>query len=340
MTIPQYRPSIKRKDMDAVLSCMVADALGPGATAAEFAAQLAKQIRCAGGVALRDHARAIDLVLSVLALEAGSRVVLSPLIPALYDQVLRQRGIEPVYVDVCEDNPTLDLEQAAAVPDVHAVFLDTPLGYVSKLDTLDGQGLTLIEDVSLGLGGTREGEPVGSHGRYTIAAFEARHIVTTGGGAAAFAKSTKQRTALRAAARDLPVECSMPDMNGALGNTQLRELEYFVTRRRELEEQFAEALQRSRHRRPVPEAGTESVPSGFAVLVESGGNEVIAYAKKHGVDAAYAFDGSVLARNEAVQQLSLPNAGQYYLRTLAFPLYPALGKREVEQIQRVLSTLP
>lgn len=340
MTIPQHRPSIKRKDMDAVLSCMVTDTLGPGSSTQTFVSELAKSIGCAGGVALRDYARAIDLVCSVLELGERSTVVLSPLLPAVYHHVLTARGVYPVYVDVTEDAPVLDVAQLSGVETPDALFVHTPLGYCAELSGLEENGMAVVEDCSLGLGGSRNGRPVGSFGRFAIVAFEPQHIITTGGGAAAFAKSSRQRTALRAAAAALPPGCYMPDMNGALGVTQLKELSRFVERRQELEKRFADALQRTRHSRPVSAEEVEGVPSGFAVLLESSGTEIVAYAKKHGVEVSYAFSGSIYAADAAVQSLNLPNAARFYLRCLQFPLYPSLSKSEVESIQKVLSTLP
>ena len=42
MSIPVYRPTLKRRDMDAVLTCMVSDEIGPGSLAEQFSKEVAR----------------------------------------------------------------------------------------------------------------------------------------------------------------------------------------------------------------------------------------------------------------------------------------------------------
>ena len=49
MTVPVFKPSIRRKEMDAVLTCMVNDNLWPGQLSEQFVKEAASYIGAAGG---------------------------------------------------------------------------------------------------------------------------------------------------------------------------------------------------------------------------------------------------------------------------------------------------
>jgi dTDP-4-amino-4,6-dideoxygalactose transaminase len=344
MTIPLTKPSIKRKDMDAVLTTMVSENVGPGGVSSQFVSAFASYLGVAGGVALREYPRAIDTVFRALELGEGSRVGLSPLLPAAYYFVCRDRGVEPVFLDVQQDVPLVDLtalsDGTVDPSGLDALILDTALGFVPDYATAEGLGVPIIEDISHGLGAVSGERRAGTVGRFVLAGLESDHIVTAGGGAAALAGNNKRRSVLRKAAAALPQECILPDMNAALAETQIREIDGFLERRGELGEHLEKAVGRSRHRLPVQPDEAGRVPYSVPVLVESAIGEVVAYAKKHGVESRAAFEESIIGSYQELETEGLPNARAFALRCVQFPLYPMLSRSELQQLQRVLTTLP
>ena len=155
-------------------------------------------------------------------------------------------------------------------------------------------------------------------------------------------RNTRDKSALTSVLESYPEEVLLSDMNAALGLTQIKQLEQFLTRRREIAAVLLRALQRSRHRVPVQPGEGENVWATFPTLIDGSLGEVQQYAKKHGVATVPAF---VLAQLEnrlgdGKSSGSFAEARKFAMRTLRFPLYPLLPNKEVEQLKRVLSTLP
>lgn len=363
------RPSIRRRDMDAVLSCMVTDSLGPGSLCDQLVSSLCEYLGLAGGIALRERSRAFSIAIDLLELEAGARVALDPLVPHAYHEVLATRRIEAVYVDVAEGSPCIDtgaLERLFASDETRpdAIVTHTALGFVPDMEALVSLGVPLIEDVSEGMGANTGEERVGRFGRFVIAGMEPDDVITAGGGTVLLAASRTDRTSLGRLAGELSSDALLPDMNAALGLTQIREIEKFIARRAEIAAIYAKAILRGRHRTPVQPGDAQNVFLNFPVVVEGSVADVVAYAKKKGVEAAQAFRSVALARfgvtdrdpaGEAaptsvagpasvapppIPESDLPRARSLLLRCLEFPLYPSLTSKEVASIERVLTTLP
>ena len=79
MAIFLFKPTIRRKDMDNVLSCMVGDLIGPGRYAHDFITALVHYLKVSGGVALASYYSSLMLAFDVLKLEAGDKVIISAL---------------------------------------------------------------------------------------------------------------------------------------------------------------------------------------------------------------------------------------------------------------------
>ena len=348
MGIPISRPSIKRKDMDSVLSCMVSDTIGPDRISKQLVDAIGEYLKRKGGLALREYPRAVQLALEGLGLGAGSRVVGSALLPALYAEAFEALGIEFIPADVSETAPVITpqtVQEAIAAADAgeaaaaDALIVDTALGFCPDLEALAGLGIPIIEDISQGLGAHTGDRLAGTFGRYTVIGLEPEHIVTAGGGAVVIGAGRKESSWLEGRGEELPPEVLLPDVNSALGLTQIKELDRFLEKRRELAPRFLRSLSGGRHRMPAQPGDGENVFFSFPVALESGVNEVIAYARKHEVEAVPAFSGSMVATRAGMEE-RVPNARGYLMRCVRFPLYPLLKNSESERISRVLSTLP
>lgn len=339
------RPSIKRADMDSVLSRMLSDELHPGTTNKEFVKSLAETLGLQGGFALGEYTRTVEIALRALELPEGARVLLSPLAPQVYHTVLRGLGLTPHYLDVSEAAPVLEATAVTtAVERVApaAVIIDSALGYLADYETLGELPAPIIEDISSGIGGYVGEQPAGSVGRFVIVGLAQEAILTAGGGGAVLCRNTRDKAALSRVVEEYPLDILLSDMNAALGLTQVKQLDHFISRRREIAAILVRALQRSRHRVPVQPGEGENIWTTFPVLVDGSVSEVQQYAKKHGISTVPAYDLSLLENRLEHSGVSdsFPEARRFAMRTLRFPLYPMLPNRDIEQLKRVLSTLP
>ncbi len=341
MAVPVFRPTVKRKDMGSVLSCIVSDKIGPGEISRELASRACHLLGHAGGVSLANGYLALSVALEALGLAASDPVILPALAPALWLRVLTDKGMVPLVADVDAESASMDLQQAAALVQkgAKAILVPHTLGIVSDIEGLKAFGLPVLEDASQALGGKVGETACGSLADLCLLSLDPEHIVTCGGGALVLARGKQAAAALRRIQEGSPLYSPLADMNAALGISQLAALDSFVAARRELAAAFAQSLLKSRHRSLIQKLDADNVLSSFPVALADGMKDVRHYALKKNVDTAPAFADTIAALEES-PAAHCANARSLTLRCLLFPLYPMLGKRDVEAVCRVLATLP
>jgi dTDP-4-amino-4,6-dideoxygalactose transaminase len=225
-------------------------------------------------------------------------------------------------------------------------IVHTTLGFVPEYKSIIEAGITVIEDISEGIGAHNGEQKCGTFGTITIIAMEVENVITSGGGVVIASGSRKESVLLKRYSREFSVESLLPDMNAALGLTQVQDIERYIQRRREIAGVYVKAVMASRHGMLSQAGDAENVFYSFPIVVESGMVDCIQYAKKNGVETMPAFENSILARygteicshDKADKQL--PGAFSLLNRCLLFPCYPSLGNKEVSLIQKILTTLP
>jgi perosamine synthetase len=317
--IPVFRPTLRRRDFNSVLSCLVSDRLGGGPLNHELAAELARYLGVPGGACLATFGQAVDCALQALGLAEGEAVVLPALAPAEYLQALAARGLRALVADV---DPGTGLVRRSEV-ERHlggapkALILHYPLGCVPDSDELFRLGLPVLEDISQALGarlgdgddasGDAQGPSpapsgrCGSLGAVSVLSLAPEGIITAGAGAAVFARDRRELKGLKEAVEGRSRDALLCDMNAALGLAQAREIERFLKARRTIAALFSQAVARSRHGRLGPLQETTGVPGGmgvpysFPVLVKDGLKAVRQFAMRRNIETSSAFAEAVAA---------------------------------------------
>jgi dTDP-4-amino-4,6-dideoxygalactose transaminase len=342
MLVPLYRPTLRRKDYNSVLNCLVTDQIGAGPVGQEFVASLGKTLGVSGGVGLISYRSCIRFALELLELQPGDGVILSALAPRDYLRILEARGLVPMIADVEPELPVLSVDSATPhlKGGAKAIVLHYTHGALPAGDELFNLGVPVIEDVTQAVGGEWDGKPCGARGRVAVLSLDPRAMITAGCGGAVF---SADRRGVRNLKEVISSDCEgelLPDMNAALGINQVRELPRFLQKRGEIAQVFREALLRSRHRPLL--APEVSLNFGFPVLVKEGRPEVSRYAEKRGVQTEPGFGDAVVSVKEAAYggAGAHPNALSLMRRTLQFPLHPSLARKDIQLLSKVLSTLP
>jgi perosamine synthetase len=342
MAIPIFRPTLKRRDMGSVLGCIVSDKLGPGDLTRDLITRVSQALGTGGGVTVASPYAGLSLALEALGLAAGDAVVLSALAPAVHLRAVRDRGLVPLLADVDPDSGCIDPASAGllAARGAKAAIVHHALGFVADLEALRAAGLPVVEDASQALGARFPGgAPCGSGGDLALLSLEPEGIVTCGGGALVLGRTRPSAAGLRRTAEGSPVYAPLPDLNAALGISQVAALDRFLAARRQICAAYAQALLKSRHRPLVQKGEAEPVPFSFPVLLADGMKDVRAFAAKKGVETLPAFAECAAAVDGAAAE-SCPHARSLMLRCLLFPLYPMLARRDVETVTKVLAALP
>jgi dTDP-4-amino-4,6-dideoxygalactose transaminase len=355
MKIEVYSPTIRRKEMDAVLTAMVEDKIGPGERARFLIANAKEQLRFDYCQSLRSPATALSLALKALNLEDGQGVILSALSPRYYKQVIDDLRLKPVYCDVSASLPCMSRETIEKVltapaddgggensggkgPVPRCIVVHHTLGFVPDMAAVMELGLPVIEDVSQSCGSVpAEGvEPV--HGTFTILGLEERDMLTSGGGALLYAMNRRDASVLRNFG-DLPPEFCLPDLNAALAAVQFRESAKNLEKRTEIARIYTQSSLRTRHKRFIPPEESGYNNYAFPLILETGLKDVMAYAKKKEITVESAFSDTLVGAG-LVDSGACPESYSLSLRTVLFPLYPRLRSQEIERVSKLILTLP
>ena len=367
MSIPVFRPTLRRRDLNGVLDCLVSDRIGPGPLGQELAAELSRYLGAAGGQCAAAYSTALQWAFDCLGLAPGDAVIVPSLAPAAYASALAGRGLRLLAADVDPASGLLERSEVERLlPEgPRALVLVYTLGLLPENEELFSLGLPVLEDISQALGAVLGQARCGSLGQASVLSLSPEGIITAGGGAAVFCRDRRALKRLRDAAERSPQDLRLPDLNAALGLAQLKSIEGFLKARQAIAEAFAQAVGRSRHGTLCSQRDTGSVPFSFPVLVKDSLKQARQYALRKGVETHGAFLDSLLAVEqagsvnpaeeagsrpegpeaptgmpEAAAGRGAPNARDLAGRCLLFPLYPALAKRDAQLVAKVLATLP
>ena len=349
--IQTYSTTIRRKEMDAVLTCMVDEKIGPGELNAKLITQIKEFIKCDGAVALRSPAIALKYALMSMGLEANSKVMVSALAPAWQYQSLVSMGFEPLVLDVDEVNGLVNeqiinegIKQGGKV-----LLLHETEGILPNLDKIVKLGVPIIEDVSQSAGSSfsmtgeddsaQQQKMAGTFGVYSIFGLEERDVITAGGGAVLISPGRREWIVLKKYVEEAPLTDLLPDINAALAWVQVKEFARNEKTRKELFAMYQQACFIGRHKMYARENENGSTACSFPLVLSSSYKDVKQYAAKKDIEINLAYENSIIALKDELSETCI-HAKSLYLRCVHIPLYPRLTHAESSKIIKLLSSLP
>lgn len=349
--IQTYSTTIRRKEMDAVLTCMVDEKIGPGELNAKLITQIKEFIKCDGAIALRSPAIALNYALMSMGLESGSKVMVSALAPAWQYQSLVSLGFEPLVLDVDELNGLVNeqiisegIKQGGKV-----LILHETEGILPNLEEIVKLGVPIIEDISQSAGSafSMTGDDgsatlqkmAGTFGVYSILGLEEKDVITAGGGAVLISPGRREWIVLKKYVDEAPLTDLLPDINAALAWVQVKEFARNEKTRKELFAMYQQACFIGRHKMYARENENGSTACSFPLVLSSSYKDVKQYAAKKDIEINLAYENSIIALKDELSETCI-HAKSLYLRCVHIPLYPRLTHAESSKIIKVLSSLP
>ena len=338
--------------MDAVLTCMVDEKIGPGELNARLIQQVKEFFKCDGAVALRSPAVALKYILLSLDFEKASKIMLSALAPAWQYQVVESLGYEPLVLDVSETDGLMPVEeiQKGIQNGGRLLLLHETEGILPDFDSILSLGIPVVEDISQSAGasvalknedGTQseDRKRAGLFGVYTILGLEEKDVITAGGGAVLMAPGRREWIVLKKFTDEAPLTDLLPDINSALAWVQLKEFNRNENTRREIFTMYQRSCMIGRHKTFARDMEGASTMCSFPLILSSSFKDVKSYTAKKDIEIQQAFAGSVIALKDELSE-SCIHAKSLLLRTAHFPLYPRLTQAQAAKIVKVLGTLP
>ncbi|MDC7246191.1 MAG: DegT/DnrJ/EryC1/StrS family aminotransferase [Sphaerochaetaceae bacterium] len=342
MMIQIEKPTLRRRDMSAVLQTMVDEHIGPGENSKVFLSSLCSYLNIDGySVAFRSFIDTIYYAIKSLRLKENSCIGVSALSPRIYLHIIRNLGHRPMIFDIDMATCSFDTIQLEQHKDkLDALLVYEPYGMLSPEELFGITEVPIIVDITQSLGCADDEYYSGSRGDIIVMSFEQGDMISTGGGGAMLLRAGTPDQQVTEEISLLYPYIGLSDMNSALGSIQLANFEGDLERRRAIHTAYTLASRGNRHK-PFGSKDLDYLTNGYSFLltIESKVSEAIAFAKKYDVSCAMAFKDSVIS-DQLDSYSSYPGAIPMIQRTIRFPLYPFLMGKEISQVEKVISQIP
>ena len=367
--LPFSPPLIGEEEISEVVDALRSGWITTGPRTKRFETEFAGFLGAPGALALNSCTAALHTALVTLGVGPGDEVITTPMTFAASVNVIEHVGARPVLVDVEPDTLNIDPAEIAmhltprtkAIIPVH--FAGHPVELDSVVELARRHGATVLEDAAHALPARYRGRRIGA-GRNPVAfSFYATKNLTTGeGGMLTGDQEMLDRArvvSLHGMSRDawkrydkggkwqydvlLPgFKYNMTDIQAALGLWQLRKLERFDARRREVVAQYTSAF--ADEAALVPPTARPEVDHAWHLYVlrlrpealRIGRDEFIEELGKRNIGTSVHFIPIHLhpfyREKYGFRPDSFPIAHANYLRMLSLPLNLRLSDQDVADV--------
>lgn len=257
-------PQLGPEEEAAVLAVLRSGWLSRGPCCEQFEAELARRVKAAYAVSLSSCTAALHLALVALEIGPGDEVITSALTFVATVNAIRYTGATPVLVDVGPDyNMQPETIAAALTKRTRAVIGVDMHGLPCARPALP-EGVAFIRDAAHSLGAELDGRPIGSDADATCFSFYATKQITCGDGGMLTTNDYPLAQAVRRLSLhgmdsqawrryapgdpltwQIPVtgyKANLTDIQAAIGREQLKKLDGFLDRRRQLAWRYDQLL--------------------------------------------------------------------------------------------------
>jgi UDP-4-amino-4,6-dideoxy-N-acetyl-beta-L-altrosamine transaminase len=378
--IPYGRQDIDESDVKAVTDVLLSDFLTQGPVVPQFENAVAKACGTAHAIAVNSATSALHIACLALGLGPGMRLWTSPITFAASANCGRYCGADVDFVDIDRTTLNIDpialrtkLEEASRTGNLpHVLVVVHFTGASAQMDDIATicrpHGIKIIEDASHAIGGSFRQHPIGSckFSDICVFSFHPVKIVTTAEGGMCLTNNAQLARMMQlyrshGITRE-PNELSkndgpwyyeqqllgfnyrMPDLNAALGLSQLTRLQGFVARRHQLFHRYLDLLEGLPVQLPVESAVSASAHHLFVIRIfpdqdSPKRQNVFVKLRELGIGANVHYipvHTLPYYRNLGFNTGQFPVSEWYYRGAITLPLFAAMTDAEQEQVKQSL----
>ena len=276
--IPYGRQSIDEEDIQAVVDVLRSDWLTTGPKVGEFEEAFAHYVGVSHAVAVSNGTAALHAAMYALDIKPGDEVIVPAITFVATANAVVYQGGTPIFADVSPSNLLIDPQQAEVLVThkTKAIVAVDYAGHPCDYDTLrqiaTRHGLCLIDDACHALGGGYSGRRVGSLADLNTFSLHPVKPITTGEGGVITTDNVEFASRMKLFRNhgvdsdhyqrekegswayqmiDLGYNYRLTDFQCALGLSQLKKLDQWVARRREIASRYDAAFNRTTLVRPL-----------------------------------------------------------------------------------------
>ena len=365
--IPYGRQTVDDDDIAAVTEVLKSDWITTGPTVPEFENALKEYTGSAHAVAVNSGTSALDIAVQALDLPRGSEVITTPLTFAATANAILYNGLNPVFADIEPDTRNIDPEKVrekitgktkAIIP---VDFAGHPCDITALRELADEHNLFVIEDACHALGAEYHHKKIGSLADMTAFSFHPVKHITTGEGGAVTLNDAGLDARLRllrshgidrdagsrygpGASWSYDMKClgrnyRMTDFQAALGISQLKKLDRFITLRNGIAAKYRTLLGSFSHiALPETRPDVRHAWHIYTILLDHSVDrqEFFMFMKEGGigVNVHYipVYHHSYYRRNFPFRPEDYPVTEDVFSRIVTIPLFPAMTDDQVSAV--------
>lgn len=370
--IPYGKQTIDQDDIQAVVDVLKSDFLTTGPKIAEFEQTVADYVGAKYAVAISNGTSALHAACFAAGIEPGDEVITTPLTFAASANCVLYCGGTPVFADVDPKTYNIDPEdiQRKITDRTKAIIAVHLAGQPCDMDAIHSiareHGLIVIEDGAHALGSVYKGKKVGSMSDMTTFSFHPVKPITTGEGGMIVTDNEEfyKKMALfrsHGITRDdsmmtrndgpwfyqqfnLGYNYRITDIQCALGCSQMKKLDRFLARRKEIVARYNEAFADCDNIiTPYQLSDTESGWHLYIVQVKKcDRRQVFENMREKGIGVNVHYIPVYMHpyyQEHGYENVHCANAEEIYSHIISLPLYPGLTSEQQDYVIDTLKSL-
>ncbi|MEA3453070.1 MAG: UDP-4-amino-4,6-dideoxy-N-acetyl-beta-L-altrosamine transaminase [Patescibacteria group bacterium] len=356
---------IDNKDIKEVLKVLKSDWITQGLMVQKFEKAVAKYCGAKYAVAVSSGTAALHSAYSVAGIGRGDEVITTSLSFAATANAVIYCGGKPIFSDIKADTLNIDpkeiekkiTKKTKAIAPVD--FAGHPCDYHKILKIAKRYNLLVIEDASHSLGSKYKSERVGTFADFTTLSFHAVKTITTGEGGMVLTnnkafyeklKIFRHHGIVKKAGGDkwyyeiseIGHNYRLTDFQCALGLSQLKKIDKFIKKRREIVKKYNQAFKNIKE--IITPTERDNVKSAWHIYViqlsldklKVGRGEIFRMLQKEGIGVQVHYVPLYLqpfyVEKFGYKEGNFPITDQYYQRAITLPLFPKMTDKEVDRV--------
>ncbi len=364
--LPYGHQWIDDEDIAAVIQVLKSDYITQGPKVDEFERKIAEYCGGKYAVAVSSGTAALHAACAVAGISNGDEAITTPITFAATANAIAYCGGKPIFADIRDDTLNIDPDEIRRriSPRTKAIIPVDFAGHPADSDEIAAiareKGLVVIEDACHALGAEYKGRKTGSQADMTIFSFHpVKHITTGEGGMIVtgreefyeklktfrhhgILKGNQDKGSWYYEIYNPGHNFRITDFQCALGISQLKKLEHFIEKRREIAARYNEAFARMEEIvTPVEEA---DVRAAYHIYVIQLRTEKLKVGRKEIFEALRAENIGVNVHyipmhlhpfyqmEFGYKKGDYPKAERYYERAITLPIFPKMSQEDVEDV--------
>ena len=356
MKIPISEPIIEKEEISAVISVLKGKSLtsasmGGGKNVREFEKLASSYVKSKFTVAVNSGTAALQAALFALDIKKGDEVLVPSFTFVATANAVFSTGAKPVFVDILEDNYTLDPDDAEnkiskktkAIIPVHLY------GNVSLIDRIleisKKYNLKVIEDCAQSLGSTFKNKHTGTFGDLGCFSMYPSKVMTSGEGGFISTDNKKLREKLlmirnhgiiqNYESKIFGLNLRLPEISAAIAKIQIKKLPKFLKIRKNNALQLSQLISNLKIKIPQ-ERVNENVNWYLYTIATSKRNKISKKLNQKGIGAVSYYSTPIHKTHFYKQKIKLPKTDWASLNVLSLPIHPKVNQKNIEFIGKAL----